>query len=211
MSAGADSSEPVFLFAHGAGAPSSSAWMQAWARRLGTLGEVVTFDYPYMQQGRKAPDKAPVLLAAHRAAFDEIRRVHGARPVIFAGKSMGSRMGVTLAGAMHAAGEAGPVAVVCFGYPLRALHSGALRDQVLRELRTPILFVQGTRDNLCPLEDLAEARQAMVAPNDLFVVEGGDHSLALRKKDVIASGRSQEEWDEAAFAAVRSFVKRLGR
>jgi hypothetical protein len=185
--------------------------MQAWARRLGTLGVVVTFDYPYLQQGRKAPDKAPVLLEAHRAAFDDVRRAYGARPVIFTGKSMGSRMGVTLAGAMHAAGEPGPVGVVCFGYPLRALGSGALRDQVLCDLRTPILFVQGTRDHLCPLEDLAKVRPAMVAPNELFVVEGGDHSLELRKKDVTASGRSQDAWDAAVLAAILAFVERLTR
>src|SRR5205814_3757511 len=40
---------PLILFAPGAGAPSSSAWMKRWAKHLGTLGRVVPFDYPYMR------------------------------------------------------------------------------------------------------------------------------------------------------------------
>lgn len=51
--------KPFFLFAHGAGAPSTSAWMLAWRERLATLGDVAAFDYPYMRAGRKAPDKLP--------------------------------------------------------------------------------------------------------------------------------------------------------
>src|SRR5882757_8197252 len=91
-------SGPVILFAHGAGAPSGSAWMRAWARRLGELGEVVPFDYPYMQAGRKAPDRQPVLVAAHAAALDGARaRLGHDRPVVLAGKSMGSRVGCHLA------------------------------------------------------------------------------------------------------------------
>ena len=130
---------PIILFAHGAGAPSASGWMRAWARRLGALGEVVTFDYPYMKAKRKSPDKQPVLVAAHAAALDEARARHGAeRPVVLAGKSMGSRMGchlaVELAQEPDSAGI--PAAIVCVGYPLRG-GSGALRDEVLRALSTP--------------------------------------------------------------------------
>lgn len=44
---------PLFLFAHGAGAPSSHPWMRAWTERLGTSGRVVPFDYPYMRAGRR--------------------------------------------------------------------------------------------------------------------------------------------------------------
>ena len=68
---GAMARRPSFVFAHGAGAPSSSAWMVAWRGRLGTLGDVVAFDYPYMRAGRKAPDRLPVLIAAHRAVLAE--------------------------------------------------------------------------------------------------------------------------------------------
>jgi uncharacterized protein len=91
-------------------------------------------------------------------------------------------------------------ALVCFGYPLKAAASGALRDQVLLELRTPVLFVQGTRDKLCPLDLLEEVRGRMTAKNALHVVEGGDHSLNVLKR------LSQQDADAAVLEAVRGFL-----
>jgi predicted alpha/beta-hydrolase family hydrolase len=197
---------PIILFAHGAGAPSASGWMRAWARRLAALGEVVTFDYPYMKAKRKSPDKQPVLVAAHAAALDEARARHGGdRPVVLAGKSMGSRMGCHLA-----AERGGVAALVCFGYPLRSGATGALRDQVLLDLRTPILFLQGSKDPLGPLADLAKVRERMSAPNELHVVDGGNHSLEVGVRDLKAAGRSQEEVDQEVLAAVKGFLARHG-
>ena len=71
------SSRPTFVFAHGAGAPSSSGWMVAWRKRLETLGDVVTFDYPYMRAGRKTPDRLPALITAHREVLAQARRIGG--------------------------------------------------------------------------------------------------------------------------------------
>jgi predicted alpha/beta-hydrolase family hydrolase len=196
---------PLILFAHGAGAPSASAWMRAWSRRLGALGVVESFDYPYMQAGRKTPDRHPALVAAHGAALDQARARHGERPVVLAGKSMGSRIGCHLA-----VERPGIAALVCFGYPLRSGSTGALRDQVLLALRTPILFLQGARDPLCPLEDLAAVRARMSAPSDLHVVEGGNHSLEVGKRELAASGRTQDGEDQAVLAAVRAFLEAHG-
>jgi uncharacterized protein len=194
---------PLILFAHGAGAPSSSSWMQRWAERLGGLGVVAPFDYPYMQAGRKAPDRLPALIAAHRAALEQARERHGVqRPVVLAGKSMGSRVGCHLAVELAREGR-GPAALVCFGYPLRSGSSGALRDEVLRALGTPVLFLQGTRDPLCPLDDLAAVRPQMTAASELFLVEDGDHSLEVRKR---GATRTQAEWDAAVLAAIGRFV-----
>jgi predicted alpha/beta-hydrolase family hydrolase len=181
--------------------------MRAWARRLGELGEVVTFDYPYMQAGRKAPDRLPVLVAAHAAALDDARaRLGRDRPVVLAGKSMGSRVGCHLAVERTAAGDP-PAALVCFGYPLRAIGSGALRDEVLRALRTPILFLQGSRDALCPLEDLERVRGQMSAPNVLHVVEGGNHSLEVGTRRKAGSAQPPEE---AVLVAIREFLRERG-
>ncbi len=202
---------PLFLFAHGAGAPSASEWMRRWAERLGTLGAVATFDYPYMKAGRKSPDRPPVLLAAHREALEDARKRLGRdRPVVFAGKSMGSRMGCHLAVelAQEPASAGIPAALICFGYPLRG-GSGALRDEVLRALSAPILFLQGARDALCPLDDLERVRPQMRAPSQLFVVDGGDHSLAVRKRATSGSG-SQADWDARLLEAIRAFLGGLG-
>ena len=183
----------TILFAPGAGAPSRSAWMTAWAERLEALGRVVPMDYPYMLAGKKRPDPQAKLVAAHRAQLDAISD----RPVVLIGKSMGSRMGC------HVALEAKVDALVCFGYPLRG-QNGALRDQVLLELTAPILFIQGTKDPLCPLDELAEVRGRMRAFTSLHVVEGGDHSL------LISRGKSkqalQASVDAGILAAVRAHL-----
>jgi predicted alpha/beta-hydrolase family hydrolase len=194
---------PLILFAHGAGAPSSSAWMRRWAERLATIAVVAPFDYPYMRAGRKTPDRLPALVAAHRAALAEARAREGAeRPVVLAGKSMGSRVGCHLAVELHGEGQA-PAAVICFGYPLRSGSSGALRDEVLRALRTPLLLLQGTRDPLCPLADLEAVRPQLTAPHELVLVEDGDHSLEVRKRGAV---RTQAEWDAALLTAIERFV-----
>jgi hypothetical protein len=188
---------PLILLAPGAGAPSSSSWMTAWAERLGTLGRVVRFDYPYMRAGRRGPDRLPVLVEAHRAALAEAGPPAG--PIVLAGKSMGSRVGC------HLALEVPVAALVCLGYPLRGAR-GELRDEVLLALRTPVLFVQGTRDPLCPLDLLADVRRRMRAPSALHRVEGGDHSLVVGRRALQGAGEGQDDVDARTLAAIAAFL-----
>src|SRR3954464_11229642 len=195
---------PLILFAPGAGAPSSSAWMKRWAKHLGTLGRVVPLDYPYMRAGRKAPDKREVLVAAHLEALERARKGHRGQ-VVLAGKSMGSRMGCHVAVELAGAGGRPPAALVCFGYPLRS-PAGTLRDEVLVQLRTPILFVQGTDDPLCPLPLLAEVRKRMTAPNELYVVEGGNHSLEVGARRLKEAGLTARDVEAKALEVVARFL-----
>jgi predicted alpha/beta-hydrolase family hydrolase len=81
-----------------------------------------------------------------------------------------------------------------------------LRDEVLLALKTPILFAQGTRDPLCPLDLLENVRAKMTALNSLHVVQGGDHSLIVRKKDL--ADKTQEDVDRNTADAIRDFVER---
>ena len=114
---------------------------------------------------------------------------------------MGGRIGC------HVALEEQIAGLICLGYPLCAMGDRTkLRDKVLRELQTPILFVQGTRDPLCPLDLLNEVRQQMKAPNSLHVVEGGDHSLRLTKRELQATGETQDDIDQRILAAIGEFV-----
>ncbi len=192
---------PVLLFAHGAGAGTGHPWMQAWIERLSALGHLHAFDYPYMAAGRKSPDRLPRLIEAHREALTEARGRRRGRTFLL-GKSMGSRVGC------HLALEAPVDGLVCFGYPLKgAGKSGKLRDQVLLALETPILFIQGTRDNLCPLERLEDVRKKMRAPSRLFVVEDGDHSLRVAKRALKAHSETQDDVDGRILGAVRAFLE----
>ena len=195
--------KPLLLFAPGAGAPSSHPWMQGWKNYLEEIGHVETLDYPYMREGRKRPDRLPQLVAAHRQALAEVRaKAAPGAPTFLIGKSMGGRIGC------HLALEEKVNGVICLGYPLCAMGDRRkLRDEVLRALRVPISFVQGTRDTLCPLELLERVCAEMKAPNTLHVVQGGNHSLGVMKRTLRAAGETQETVDRRILAAIAEFVR----
>ena len=170
--------------------------MQHWKQLLEKIGPLQTFDYDYMRRGSRRPDPLPTLVAAHRAALMDARESHDG-PIVLIGKSMGGRMGC------HVSLGEKVLALICLGYPLCGGGDPAkLRDEILREIATPILFVQGTRDSLCPLDLLERVRTEMRAPNQLHVVEDGDHSLGVRKK----SGQNQDAVDARILEKIRTFV-----
>ena len=172
--------------------------MQRWKKRLAEIGGTETFDYDYMREGRKRPDRLPQLIETHRKALAALR-TKTSGPIVLIGKSMGGRIGC------HVALEENVNGLICLGYPLCAMGDRTkLRDEVLRDLRTPILFVQGTRDPLCPLDLLESVRPQMTAPNFLHRVEGGDHSLMVRKKDL--GSETQDDVDQRIATAISDFV-----
>src|SRR5438034_11645414 len=201
--------KPLFLFAPGAGAPSSHPWIQSWKERLSEIGDVETFDYDYLREGRKRPDPLPKLIASHRQALAEAVRKRIASgstpaPAILIGKSMGGRVGC------HLALEEKVDGLVCLGYPLCAMGDRTkLRDDVLRALTTPILFVQATRDALCPLDLIERVRSEMKTQNVLHVVEGGNHSLRVPKRQLHASGETQTDIDQQIFQSITEFLSAL--
>ena len=194
---------PLLLFAPGAGAPSSHPWMQDWKKRLSGIGVVETFDYDYLREGRRRPDRLQ-LIAAHRKALKRVRERHRAESIILVGKSMGGRVGC------HLSLEEKVDGLVCLGYPLCGMGDRTkLRDEVLRALTTPVLFVQGTRDSLCPLDLLERVRAEMKAPNFLHSVEGGDHSLRVPKSQLQGTSKTQQDINQQILKAIGKFVDQL--
>lgn len=175
--------------------------MQKWKQRLSEIGDVETFDYDYMRAGRKRPDTLPQLVAAHRSALQAAREKHQPDSIFLIGKSMGGRIGC------HVSLEEQLDGLICLGYPLCAMGDRTrLRDEVLCALTMPILFVQGTRDALCPLDLLEPVRSDMLAPNFLHIVEGGDHSLRVPRRELIARGATQEDIDRTILKSIGDFV-----
>lgn len=195
--------EPLFLFAPGAGAASSHPWMRHWARLLRQIGKVHMLDYPYKVQNRKRPDRLPVLIAAHRASIAKIRKRSQGR-IVLIGKSMGSRVGC------HVSLEEKVLGIVCLGYPLCGLGDrNKMRDEVLVQLATPILFVQGTRDPLCPLDLLESVRRRMKSESHVEIVQGGDHSLVVARRVLLADGETQGDVDRRVLQSIEDFVTNL--
>ncbi|XP_020546892.1 KAT8 regulatory NSL complex subunit 3 isoform X3 [Sesamum indicum] len=177
---------PVVVFAHGAGAPSSSDFMVRWkgmlAKALNAV-EMVTFDYPYIAGGkRRAPPKAEKLVDFHRDVVQKTLAKYPGHPLILAGKSMGSRVSCMVAGEKDITVSA----VVCLGYPLK-----------------------GSKDGLCPLAKLEAVRKKMNSINALHVIEGGDHSFKIGKKHLQSSGNNQEEAEDIAVQAIAKFVSNI--
>ncbi|MED6137005.1 hypothetical protein PIB30_061009 [Stylosanthes scabra] len=199
-------SAPVVVLAHGAGAPSSSDWMQRWKIMLKEAlhaAHVVTFDYPYITAKKKAPPKAEKLVDPHSLVVKQTAAKYPAHPIILAGKSMGSRVGCMVA----SLDDINVSAVVCLGYPLKGIN-GAIRDETLLQLTVPTMFVQGSKDAFCPLEKLEATRKKMKAPNELHVIDGGDHSFKIGKKHLQANGSTQEEAEDLALKAIAAFISK---
>lgn len=174
------SSAPI-LFAHGAGLPMTSEFITDTAMALAELGHpVMRFNYPYMQVvsetgKRRPPDRMPVLEACHLAASIALRERTDGRRQIFAGKSMGCRVG------SHLAFAGIPVAgLVFFGYPLHPQGKPhKLRDGHFDELETPALFLQGTRDKLASLDLLRKSLGEYGGEATLKIITGADHDFSL--------------------------------
>ena len=174
------------VLAHGAGAGQTHPFMVSCARGLTARGiDVITFDFPYMQQRRSVPDKAPVLERCFREVIDDARRSDPEGTLFIGGKSMGGRIATHLA----AQGVEGVAGVVALGYPLHPPGKpGQLRDAHLPDIRMPVLIVQGERDAFGTPDELKPVLARMTADVVLHVVHRADHSLAR--------GRGPQNYDD---------------
>src|SRR4029453_8237591 len=167
----------MVVLAHGAGAGQKHPFMVGVAQALAARGmAVVTFDFPYMREPRKAPDPAPALESAFRDVIAAARESAPGLPLFIGGKSMGGRMATHL-GAQRLESLKG---IVVFGYPL---HPPGRPDQPrtahLPSIVAPILIVQGQRDTFGTPDELRPVITTMVAHVTLHVVDRGEHSLAV--------------------------------
>ena len=189
---------PHVAFAHGAGSPRDSAWMETFAAGLAAQGiRVARFEFPYMAArrisgSRRPPDREAVLLDTWRGVVAELG---GGANVAIGGKSMGGRM------ASMVADELGVRALVCFGYPFHAPgRPNKPRIAHLAAIATPTLILQGTRDPFGPPNDVAAYP---LSPNiRIHWLPDGDHDLSPRA----SSGRARRQnWDEA-IAEAAAFI-----
>ena len=197
---GPKSAPLTFAFAHGAGAPMDSPFMDAFAQALAEAGyRTARFEFAYMadrrQGGKKRPpDRQPVLEAAWEAVIEQL----GPEKLVIGGKSMGGRM------ASLVADRTGVAGLICLGYPFHPPGKPEkLRTEHLETLKTPALICQGTRDPFGTKEQVA--RYPLAKSIQLHWAEDGNHDLVPRK----ASGRTKEQnWAEAA-AAMAAFMAAL--
>jgi predicted alpha/beta-hydrolase family hydrolase len=168
------------ILAHGAGSGQRSPFIVEFAQALAARGlDVVTFNFPYTELGRKVPDRRPVLDACYTAVIDAVRRsVPSARQALFAGgKSMGGRIATHVVAADADSQVRG---LVLLGYPLHPPGKPSeRRDAHLPDLRRPALIVQGSRDTFGTPAEFDDVIGRMSPRPTLHVVERGDHSFKV--------------------------------
>ena len=177
-----------YVFAHGAGAGMGHAFMAALAEGLAQRGiATLRFQFPYMEQGSKRPDTPAVAQAAVRAAVDEAARQLPGVPLFAGGKSFGGRM---TSQAQAAGALPGVRGIVFVGFPLHpAGKPGTERAKHLAQVEAPMLFLQGTRDELADLDLVREVSAGLGERATLHVVEGADHSFHV----LVKSGRNDAQ------------------
>jgi len=191
------------VLAHGAGGGQTSPFVVRAGRELAARGIVVaTFDFPYITAGRSAPDKPAVLEAHWRAVIDEARgrSEFKGRPLFIGGKSMGGR----IASQVAAAGVDGVAGLIFFGYPLHPPgRPQQRRDAHLPDIRLPMLFIQGTRDEFGTSAEIRELLPRLDAGARIVEIADGDHSFKTRTK---VTGRKPDAALVDVFDAAAAFM-----
>jgi hypothetical protein len=142
-------------------------------------------DFPYRRSGRKAPDRAPVLLACIREEAAALAAEHGLAPdrLVLGGRSMGGRMcSMAVADGLPAAG------LVLISYPLHPPgRPDRLRTEHLARLAVPCLVISGTRDPFGSPDELETAFRLVPGPVEHLWVEGGRHELKGADAEIAAT------------------------
>jgi uncharacterized protein len=196
--------ECVLVLAHGAGAGMNHPFMTALANELAAAGVAsFRFQFLYMEQRRRVPDRAPVLTATIQAAVHAASEAAPDLPLFAGGKSLGGRM-TSLAAAEH--GLDNVRGLVFFGFPLHPPNQpGTKRAEHLGEVRLPMLFLQGTRDALADLKLLRPICAKLGARVTLHIIEGADHSFHVLR----SSGKTDEVVLEELARSVSTWTKKL--
>lgn len=189
----------VYVFAHGAGAGMTHPFMSALANGLaGQAIATLRYQFPSMERGSKRPDPPRVAHAAVRAAAAEARARLPGLPLIAGGKSFGARM---TSQAQAESPLEGVVGLAFVGFPLHPPGKPA-RDRAahLSDVRCPMLFLQGTRDELADLALLHEAIAPLGRRATLVTFDDADHAFHVR----VRSGST----DDAVRAAMAQAIAR---
>ena len=194
----------TLILAHGAGADQRSGFMVAFANALAERGiDIVTFNFLYSEHRRRIPDPNGRLETCWRAVIEAERgRMASDDKLAIGGKSMGGR----IASQVAADGAGDLAGLVFLGYPLHPPgRPDRLRSAHLRDVRAPMLFVQGTRDAFGTPAELQPIVSPLEPAADLFVVEGGDHSFKVPR----SAGAQQQDVHRAIQDRIGSWLRRV--
>jgi uncharacterized protein len=199
-----EAAEAGYVLAHGAGAGMTHPFMARTAAGLAARNiATLRYQFPYMERGSKRPDPPKIAHAAVRAAVSEAARALPGLSLLAGGKSFGGRM---TSQAQAAAPLPGVVGLVFLGFPLHPAGKPSIeRAQHLAAIRIPMLFVQGTRDEMADVSLIESTVGALGAQATLHWVQDGDHSFRVPAR----SGRDPSQVLEGVFDAIQRWIERV--
>jgi predicted alpha/beta-hydrolase family hydrolase len=183
--------DTALIVAHGAGNDMSAPLIEAFARGMARAGyPALRFNFLYANEGKRSPDSPGTLVKTWAAVYEYARLTLKAGSWVAAGKSMGGR----IASQMSAEGLLPVSRLIFLGYPLHpAGDAEHLRDSHLYNIKVPMLFFAGTRDQLCNLSKLLGVLGRIDTPHRLHTIEGGDHSFHVPKSQNKTDDQIYEE------------------
>lgn len=203
----AENAKALIVFAHGAGADMSSAYLETLVEMMNSKQlSVLRFNFPYMDKRkldgkRRPPDRMPVLVACYRSVLADLDTQ---LPIFIAGKSMGGRVAATLATDECLMKMLNVSGVICLGYPFHPIKKPEkLRLEPLQEAQLPVLILQGQRDALG--SELEINNYQVSAHCQLHYFADGDHDLKPRVK----SGYNLSQHQSSAIDKIRNFVDEI--
>jgi predicted alpha/beta-hydrolase family hydrolase len=196
-----------YLFAHGAGAGMAHPFMAAVAAELAARGiATLRYQFPYMEQRARRPDPPRLAHATVRAAAVEAARLVPGLPLIAGGKSFGGRMTSQAQAASPLPGVSG---LAFLGFPLHpAKRPSDERAQHLLDVHVPMLFLQGTRDQLADVELLASVTKRLGERASLHLIQDADHSFHVPARTGRKDAAVRGEMLDTFVSWIRNVVSR---
>src|SRR5438477_8323684 len=194
----------LYVLAHGAGAGMRHPFLESIAQALAERSiATLRYQFPYMERRAGRPDPPAIAAATVRAAVAEAARVAPGLPLVAGGKSFGGRMTSTAQAEAPLPGVRG---LLFLGFPLHPRgRPDDKRAEHLAQVRVPMLFLQGDRDEFADLTLLRPVVQRLGERATLHLVEGGDHSFHVLKR----SGRTDADVMTELAATVDRWATKL--
>lgn len=179
-----ETSKCIITLAHGAGAGMNHSFMETLANALAETDiATLRFNFPFAENKKGRPDSPAVAHQTIEAAINKAQELYPALPLFAAGKSFGGRMTSQYLSTHHDTKVKG---IIFYGFPLHPAGKPSIdRAEHLKDVKIPMLFLQGTKDTLATW-DLIESVCSSLKKAKLVKLEGADHSFKAGKKDIMS-------------------------
>jgi predicted alpha/beta-hydrolase family hydrolase len=173
----------IITLAHGAGAGMNHIFMRHLATSLGDAGiATLRFNFPFTEQGKKRVDTPAVAHKTIEAAIAHAGKSFRSLPLFVSGKSFGGRMSSQFLAIQSSPAVKG---IVFYGFPLHPAGKPSIeRAEHLSNVTLPMLFLQGTRDELATMQLIEDVTTSLPLAT-LVKIEGADHSFKAGKQNTV--------------------------